>query len=214
MTLLQSRPVTLPAGIQTIEDWQGWLRQQLVESYERYARLFPQRLAVLGIPPVDVWWQTPDSGRGRPVLLHGDLHPENLLLVGSDVWILDWEIALVGDPIWEAATAVHRTRWPDEAAEQQAAARFLATVSRAAEADDAEQVFAFCQDVELWRSLIVDSERYPELIAANPTAEEIEYRARSFWGKLRRGHERFGCAEVSLGGVRGLVVGWAAETSS
>jgi aminoglycoside phosphotransferase (APT) family kinase protein len=211
---LQTRPAPPVAGISTIGHWQTWLREQLIESYERYARLHPQRLATLGIPPIGAWWAAPSRPQQPPVFLHGDLHSGNLLIAGSDVWILDWELALVGDPIWEAAVAVHRTRWPSEAAEMQATQRWLATVVKADGVDDPEGVFEFYRDIELWRSLINDSDRYPALIASRPTESETIARVRSFHAKLARGNLRFGCTSASESQVREILLEWAAGTKN
>ncbi|MEU2433454.1 phosphotransferase [Streptomyces sp. NPDC007861] len=46
-------------------------------------------------------------------LLHGDLHRENLILDGhGKVWTIDWELAMVGDPLYDLATHLHLMRYP------------------------------------------------------------------------------------------------------
>ncbi|MFJ8807663.1 phosphotransferase [Streptomyces sp. NPDC102490] len=52
--------------------------------------------------------------RGRPFcLLHADLHRENLV-VDADrrLWTIDWELAMVGDPLYDLATHLHLMRYP------------------------------------------------------------------------------------------------------
>ncbi|MFA3876721.1 phosphotransferase [Streptomyces sp. MMCC 100] len=52
--------------------------------------------------------------RERPFcLLHADLHRENLI-VDADrrLWTIDWELAMVGDPLYELATHLHLMRYP------------------------------------------------------------------------------------------------------
>ncbi|MEU7212523.1 MULTISPECIES: phosphotransferase [unclassified Streptomyces] len=52
--------------------------------------------------------------RERPFcLLHADLHRENLV-VDADrrLWTIDWELAMVGDPLYELATHLHLMRYP------------------------------------------------------------------------------------------------------
>jgi hypothetical protein len=46
-------------------------------------------------------------------LLHADLHRENLV-VGPDgrLWVIDWELAMVGDPLYDLATHLHLMRYP------------------------------------------------------------------------------------------------------
>ncbi|MET9824316.1 MULTISPECIES: aminoglycoside phosphotransferase family protein [Streptomyces] len=46
-------------------------------------------------------------------LLHGDLHRENLVIdAGGRLWTIDWELAMVGDPLYDLATHLHLMRYP------------------------------------------------------------------------------------------------------
>ncbi|RBM17859.1 aminoglycoside phosphotransferase [Streptomyces sp. PT12] len=47
-------------------------------------------------------------------LLHGDLHRDNLITADADgmLWTIDWELALVGDPLYDLATHLHLMRYP------------------------------------------------------------------------------------------------------
>ncbi|MEV1010787.1 aminoglycoside phosphotransferase family protein [Streptomyces sp. NPDC049881] len=47
-------------------------------------------------------------------LLHGDLHRDNLIVAEADglLWTIDWELALVGDPLYDLATHLHLMRYP------------------------------------------------------------------------------------------------------
>ncbi|MFF4401899.1 phosphotransferase family protein [Streptomyces sp. NPDC001480] len=47
-------------------------------------------------------------------LLHADLHRENLI-VDDDrrLWTIDWELAVIGDPLYDVATHLHLMRYPD-----------------------------------------------------------------------------------------------------
>jgi aminoglycoside phosphotransferase (APT) family kinase protein len=48
-------------------------------------------------------------------LLHGDLHRENLIVDrAGDLWTIDWELARIGDPVYELATHLHLMRYPPE----------------------------------------------------------------------------------------------------
>ncbi len=53
-------------------------------------------------------------GRRPAVLLHADLHERNVL-INRGLWLLDWELTLVGDPLYDAASALNRTMWQDGA---------------------------------------------------------------------------------------------------
>ncbi|MCM2420775.1 phosphotransferase [Streptomyces sp. RKAG293] len=46
-------------------------------------------------------------------LLHGDLHCENFIVDNADaLWTIDWELALIGDPLYDLATHLHLMRYP------------------------------------------------------------------------------------------------------
>ena len=51
--------------------------------------------------------------------IHRDLHPRQLLLTDSRVWLLDWDLAAQGDPALDVGNlcAYLRARWPAAAAE-------------------------------------------------------------------------------------------------
>ncbi|MER7055460.1 phosphotransferase [Streptomyces sp. NPDC000351] len=51
---------------------------------------------------------------GRPFcLLHADLHRENLVLdPRGRLWTIDWELAMVGDPLYDLATHLYLMRYP------------------------------------------------------------------------------------------------------
>ncbi|MEU0183369.1 phosphotransferase [Streptomyces sp. NPDC006207] len=56
----------------------------------------------------------------RPfALLHGDLHRENLVVDGDrELWTIDWELARIGDPLYDLATHLHLMRYPRRQARQ------------------------------------------------------------------------------------------------
>ncbi|MGW7240687.1 phosphotransferase [Streptomyces sp. NPDC054804] len=46
-------------------------------------------------------------------LLHADLHRENLIVDEQEMlWAIDWELAMLGDPLYDLATHVHLMRYP------------------------------------------------------------------------------------------------------
>ncbi|MER6035529.1 aminoglycoside phosphotransferase family protein [Streptomyces sp. NPDC001835] len=50
-------------------------------------------------------------------LLHADLHRENFIVdPGRRLWTIDWELAMVGDPLYDLATHLHLMRYPDRQA--------------------------------------------------------------------------------------------------
>ncbi|MEV6261225.1 aminoglycoside phosphotransferase family protein [Streptomyces sp. NPDC051784] len=45
-------------------------------------------------------------------LLHGDLHRMNLVVdQADDLWVIDWELAVIGDPLYDLATHLHLMRY-------------------------------------------------------------------------------------------------------
>jgi hypothetical protein len=46
-------------------------------------------------------------------LLHADLHRENFIVdPGQRLWTIDWELAMVGDPLYDLATHLYLMRYP------------------------------------------------------------------------------------------------------
>ncbi|MEU4098594.1 phosphotransferase [Streptomyces sp. NPDC026673] len=48
-------------------------------------------------------------------LLHGDLHRENMIVdADNNLWTIDWELARIGDPLYELATHLYLMRYPED----------------------------------------------------------------------------------------------------
>jgi fructosamine-3-kinase len=48
-------------------------------------------------------------------LLHGDLHRENFIIdEADDLWTIDWELARIGDPLYDLATHLHLMHYDAE----------------------------------------------------------------------------------------------------
>lgn len=96
------------------ENFFGWLCEELVRLVKELPQ-DSQRLAWhLGLPDADRLHQILSRyrvGTRRPALLHGDLNPWNL--VRSDhplaLTIIDWEMALIGDPLYDLVRHMHLT---------------------------------------------------------------------------------------------------------
>ncbi|PVE07141.1 phosphotransferase [Streptomyces scopuliridis] len=64
-------------------------------------------------------------------LLHCDLHRKNLIVDRrGDLWIIDWELAMIGDPLYDLATHLHLMRYPRRE-EARVARRWQRAVERA-----------------------------------------------------------------------------------
>lgn len=91
-----------------------WLRDELVDLVRRLPKESMQLARVLGLPDA---WRLPQllsrykvSSR-EPALLHGDLNPWNLVRRNDSLalTLIDWEMALVGDPLYELVRHMHLT---------------------------------------------------------------------------------------------------------
>ncbi len=124
---------------------------------------FAKTYRALGVPedPLARVWPRLERLRSRPFrLVHADLHRKNLILDGRHTWVLDWELALWGDPLYEIAVHLHKMRYlPDE---QQA---FLALLARSPAGpclEDADEDLETLLMHERCKSVLVDSLRYAE----------------------------------------------------
>ncbi|MGW7351673.1 phosphotransferase [Streptomyces sp. NPDC054784] len=114
----------------------GLLRHTRERCYEErrpeYGWLFDR----LGVPPHAFDDASPLGARAarltpRPYcLLHGDLHRENLIVAPDDaLWTIDWELAALGDPLYDLATHLHLTRYPPDQ-EREVTARWHEVMAR------------------------------------------------------------------------------------
>jgi Phosphotransferase enzyme family len=107
----------------------------------------------------------------RPrMLLHGDLHRKNFVVdrVG-DLWTIDWELALVGDPLYDLATHLHLMDYQSDQ-ERDVVARWQRAVGGAASAGAQadlphyrayKQVQSLCTDVLRATTRLKESEEQP-----------------------------------------------------
>lgn len=48
-------------------------------------------------------------------LLHADLHRENFIIdAEGQLWVIDWELAMFGDPLYDLATHLYLMKYPDD----------------------------------------------------------------------------------------------------
>ncbi|WP_405797615.1 phosphotransferase [Streptomyces sp. NBC_01506] len=83
--------------------------------HRRHEQRYGPLLAALGVTGTDGLDQLRDRSRAlsrRPsALLHGDLHRQNFVIdLAGDLWIIDWELAMIGDPLYDLATHLHLMR--------------------------------------------------------------------------------------------------------
>ncbi|GGX28803.1 hypothetical protein GCM10010297_57870 [Streptomyces malachitofuscus] len=91
-----------------------WLKSELVRLVRELPRKTQQLARQLGLPDagrLEHILSRQEVGHREPSLLHGDLNPWNLVRRdGSDaLTIIDWEMALVGDPLYDLVRHMHLT---------------------------------------------------------------------------------------------------------
>ncbi len=92
-------------------------------------------------------------------LCHGDLQRENLLVASRYRYsVLDWEMAVWGDPVWDIASHMHRAAYPPDQA-QSALQRLLASCPDWTASVSDYQAYDVYLKVEQYRSLILDCVR-------------------------------------------------------
>ncbi len=162
----------LPAGRPTGDDAPGFFAL-LVEHTTGLLRGCPpehdERLRAFGVDE-EALQEVIDAGAHiSPRLLslcHGDLNRRNFLRHGGQTWVLDWELATLGDPAWDVAVLRHRGGLCPKDARM--LRTHLAAVHPHPPAE--ESVVAYLR-LEQFRSLLVDSVRYR---ARGLTAETAE----------------------------------------
>jgi aminoglycoside phosphotransferase (APT) family kinase protein len=86
------------------------------QVYQKHGKPYHGLFKALGIDAGACEWLRERTGalRQRPFsLIHGDLHRKNLIVDGAgDLWVIDWELAMIGDPLYDLATHLHLMRYP------------------------------------------------------------------------------------------------------
>ncbi|WP_256356115.1 phosphotransferase family protein [Streptomyces sp. PKU-EA00015] len=85
------------------------------QVYDRHAEEYGELFERLGVRRRALEALALPAGRlaNRPfALVHGDLHRHNFIVDhAGDLWTIDWELAMIGDPLYELATHLHLMRY-------------------------------------------------------------------------------------------------------
>jgi aminoglycoside phosphotransferase (APT) family kinase protein len=102
----------------------------------------------------------PPGGAERAFrLCHGDLQRQNLLVARGDRYaVLDWELAVWGDPVWDVACHLHRAAYPPAQAES-VRQRLLATCPDWTGSAREDRAYDAYLRIEQYRSLVLDCVR-------------------------------------------------------
>ncbi|MFE6554421.1 phosphotransferase family protein [Streptomyces sp. NPDC057746] len=89
-----------------------WLSEQLVMLVGGLPKESQQLARVLGLPDAQRLREILSRHRvtpRSPTLLHGDLNPWNLVRRSGGLTLIDWEMAMVGDPLYDLVRHMHLT---------------------------------------------------------------------------------------------------------
>ncbi|MEV3856152.1 phosphotransferase [Streptomyces sp. NPDC050095] len=146
-------------------------------------------------------------------LVHGDLHRENLIVDASgELWVIDWELAMFGDPLYDLATHLHLMRYPAAQARQvtglwRAAVEEVRPGGSAALATDLPLLLGFKRA----QSVFTDVIRGGLGLGAQgaPDTARLWRTAAGLHGVLARGAVPLGLADVpSVRGVAAALADW------
>jgi len=163
--------------------------------YARFRPEFGELFASLEIPGdplalVRARWTTLHPRPFR--MLHTDVHRKNMILARGQTYLIDWELALWGDPVYDLAVHLHKMGYsPSEHEAMQAA--WLAAVPGSASENWEPDLHAYLTH-ERVKSAIVDTIRYTKIITSgHPSAQFTEELLRKLASKL-------GAAQATGGG--------------
>jgi aminoglycoside phosphotransferase (APT) family kinase protein len=150
----------------------------------------------LGVPAAALdprSWLHREAGALTPrpfCLLHGDLHRANFVVdARGALWTIDWELAMVGDPLYDLATHLHLMRYP-AGQRDEVVARWGRTVARVLPGADRGLAADLPRYLAYKRaqSALTDVVRHAQKTAAASPAERpdvLETTARTVHGLLR-----------------------------
>ncbi|MFE3587373.1 phosphotransferase [Streptomyces niveus] len=147
----------------TYDDFYQWLSGQLIEMVAALPKESLRLAAVLGLPNANRLRELLVGRRcvlsRTPALLHGDLNPWNLIRneTRDGLTIIDWEMAMVGDPLYDLVRHLHLTPHG-----QQTRERMLSRWSKRLDPQYTkgwEEDWRFYRWMEIVRSAYIDLDR-------------------------------------------------------
>ncbi|WP_369223542.1 aminoglycoside phosphotransferase family protein [Streptomyces sp. R39] len=140
----------------------SYLREQLVLLVENLPKESRQLARQLGLPDAGRLGLILDRhgvSKREPILLHGDLNPWNLVRRDDEMalTIIDWEMAVVGDPLYDLVRHMHLTPTRPEIRDRMF--RRWARLLPSAYTDNWQQDWQVYRWIEIVRSAYVDLDR-------------------------------------------------------
>jgi Ser/Thr protein kinase RdoA (MazF antagonist) len=171
--------------------------------YERNLPQYKGLFADLGLGP-DSFGHLRERVAGlqeRPFqLLHADLHRENLIVdPDGKLWVIDWELATFGDPLYDLATHLYLMRYPS-AQEWRMIQRWCQVVEeiRPGGSDGWAEDLPRLLDFKRAQSVFTDVIRVSQSMdaAGKPDSRRLRPAARKVWGVLKNAAGPLGLASV------------------
>ncbi len=101
--------------------------------------------------------------RSRPsTLIHCDVHRKNCIVNDQRLWYLDWELALIGDPVYDLAVHLHKMTYSAE--EESTLVRAVVAGCKPVLIDGWEEDLVVYRTFERLKSVLVDTVRYSQQI--------------------------------------------------
>lgn len=90
--------------------------------YRRHVQRYGSLFSELGVHGGGLDRLRSEAARLKPrpfALVQGDLHRENFIVdAQGDLWTIDWELAMIGDPLYDLATHLHLMRYQAKEADR------------------------------------------------------------------------------------------------
>ncbi|MEU3461639.1 aminoglycoside phosphotransferase family protein [Streptomyces sp. NPDC006733] len=166
--------------------------------YAPHRKRFAQLLADLDVPEGVLGRfgrELPQLTRRPYRLLHGDLHRQNFIVdADGGLWTIDWELALVGDPLYDLATHLHLMRYPLPQ-EREVTLRWKRAVGEAA-ARGADEDLPHYRAYKRIQSVFTDVIRGATGLDAALDHAQLRQVAATVWRTLRAAQEPLGLEKV------------------
>ena len=140
----------------------------------------------IGVPPeplTEVRARKSTLSPRQFALIHCDVHRKNCVVNEQTLWYLDWELALIGDPVYDLAVHLHKMTYPPD--DEESLLMALAARSDTSLGDGWEPDLAIYRWFERLKSVLVDTVRYSQQVRDPRTLPTLRHTLIDKWrGKL------------------------------
>jgi aminoglycoside phosphotransferase (APT) family kinase protein len=207
-TVPRAQLPVLPPDWPVDGDSAGVLHRLTAITSEVYSRAADERALMdeFGIPrdPLQPIEERVATLSSRPfALIHADIHRKNIIVSEHGPVILDWELAIVGDPVYEVAVHIHKMGYQADE-EQDFLARWARLLSPELTAGWAADLPTYLAHERI-KSAIVDSVRYAGVFRNGANAVTRRALLEKLDAKLRAAHAVWGTTPPSASRIAELM---------